>query len=67
MDGNAVIAAISTPLGVGGIGVVRISGDGAFAVADRMVRTAKKIPVSQMPGLPAPTGVHVTGLVKSMR
>ncbi|MGI5965916.1 tRNA uridine-5-carboxymethylaminomethyl(34) synthesis GTPase MnmE [Anaerotruncus rubiinfantis] len=50
MDGNAVIAAISTPLGVGGIGVVRISGDGAFAVADRMVRTAKKIPVSQMPG-----------------
>lgn len=32
------IAAISTPLGRGGISVIRISGDGAFDVAQRMFR-----------------------------
>ncbi len=30
------IAAIATPVGVGGIGVIRISGDDAFSVADRV-------------------------------
>ena len=49
MDTNT-IAAIATPLGVGGIGVVRISGEGAFAVADRMIQTAQNCPVSKMKG-----------------
>ncbi len=41
------IAAISTPLGEGGIGVVRISGKGSIGIADRMFRGEK--PVSQLP------------------
>lgn len=49
MDINT-IAAIATPLGVGGIGVVRISGPDAFAVADRMLRVVGHPAVSKMPG-----------------
>lgn len=37
---SATIAAISTPLGEGGIGVIRISGPEALPVADRVVRLA---------------------------
>lgn len=33
MQGNDTIAAISTPLGEGGIGIVRMSGPGAFRIA----------------------------------
>lgn len=33
------ITAIATPIGVGGLGVIRISGDEAFAVADKIFRT----------------------------
>ncbi len=42
---STTIAAISTPLGEGGIGTVRISGDDARAVADRVFRAkgGKKI------------------------
>ncbi len=35
------IAAISTPIGPGGIGIIRISGQGALAIADRLVSTKK--------------------------
>lgn len=35
-----VIAAIATPSGVGGVGIVRISGKDAIAVADRVYRSA---------------------------
>lgn len=41
------ITAISTPLGEGGIGIVRISGKDAIKVADKIFRG--KLPVSQMP------------------
>lgn len=40
---SAVIAAVSTPLGSGGIGVIRISGPKAQAVADKVFRGKKKI------------------------
>ncbi|MEG1427308.1 MAG: tRNA uridine-5-carboxymethylaminomethyl(34) synthesis GTPase MnmE, partial [Oscillospiraceae bacterium] len=45
MMGNIpeVVAAISTPLGMGGIGVVRISGRGAQKIADRVFRGAEKL------------------------
>ena len=49
MDINT-IAAIATPLGIGGIGVVRISGEDAFAVADRLIKTAQNCLVSEMSG-----------------
>lgn len=35
-ENNIAIAAIATPVGVGGISVVRISGEGAFAIADKI-------------------------------
>ncbi len=39
------IVAISTPPGEGGIGVVRLSGGEAVAIADRIFRSTKKLPV----------------------
>jgi len=41
------IAAISTPLGEGGIGIVRVSGKDALKVADKIFKG--KLPPSQMP------------------
>lgn len=46
MDFYDTIAAISTPRGKGGVAVIRISGDEAFAVADRVFRTASGKPIS---------------------
>lgn len=40
MRDNSTIAAISTPYGKGGIAVIRISGDDAFAVADKVFSAA---------------------------
>ncbi len=49
---NDTIAAISTPLGEGGLAVVRLSGREAFAVGDRCFRPAGK---SSQPLASAPT------------
>ena len=38
-----IIAAISTPLGSGGIGIVRMSGEGCIALADTLFRGKKKL------------------------
>lgn len=43
------IAAISTPLGQGGIGIVRLSGPEAVAIADRIFRSKKNEKPSQAP------------------
>lgn len=40
------IAAISTPLGEGGIGVVRLSGKKALEIADKLFESKKKLPVA---------------------
>ncbi|MHB0884787.1 MAG: tRNA uridine-5-carboxymethylaminomethyl(34) synthesis GTPase MnmE [Bacillota bacterium] len=40
--GEDTIAAISTPLGEGGIGVVRVSGPGAVAIAGRLFRPSRQ-------------------------
>ncbi|MEM1486084.1 tRNA uridine-5-carboxymethylaminomethyl(34) synthesis GTPase MnmE [Oscillospiraceae bacterium PP1C4] len=50
MNAISTIAAIATPLGVGGIGIVRISGVDALAVADRMLTTAQYDKISDMQG-----------------
>ena len=39
---NDTIAAIATPPGDGGIGIVRISGENAGFVADKFFKAAKK-------------------------
>ena len=44
MDDAAPIAAISTPPGLGGIGVIRISGEGALAIGDRLAGPSAKRP-----------------------
>lgn len=49
------IAAIATPIGEGGIGVIRISGRSAVGVADGMFRPISGVPVH---GLPAHTAHH---------
>lgn len=38
------IAAVSTPAGEGGIGIVRVSGEDAFKIVDSLFKPAKKIP-----------------------
>lgn len=47
---NQTIAAIATPLGTGGIGVVRISGGDAFVVAERLLKTVQYQRIADMPG-----------------
>ncbi|MDQ3443655.1 MAG: tRNA uridine-5-carboxymethylaminomethyl(34) synthesis GTPase MnmE, partial [Chloroflexota bacterium] len=43
---NATIAAIATPAGEGGIGIVRVSGAGAAAIAGRVFRRMGRAPVT---------------------
>jgi len=43
------IAAIASPIGEGGIGVIRISGPNAFAVANEMFRPISGVPVHGLP------------------
>ena len=50
MQSMDTIAAVATPLGTGGIGVVRLSGPEAAAVADRVVRLAGEKTVAGMKG-----------------
>ena len=44
LDTNKTIVAISTPIGVGGIAVVRISGDDAINIADKLFNSNGKMP-----------------------
>lgn len=41
MHNEDTIAALSTPYGTGGIGVIRISGEKAFSTADKIFKTSK--------------------------
>ena len=56
---STVIAAIATPAAVGGLGVIRVSGDGAVAVAERVFRPLNEArPLSALRGYTAAYG-HV--------
>ncbi len=56
------IAAVSTPIASGGIGVIRISGDGAIALADKVFRATSGKPLSALKGYSAAHGrVHMKG------
>ncbi len=50
---NFTIAAISTPVGEGGIGTVRISGDSAFSIADKVFKSKNGKTVSEIGGYSA--------------
>lgn len=53
---NCTIAAISTAQGEGGIGVIRISGDEAFAVADKIFKSVSGKKLADMKGYTAAFG-----------
>ena len=57
---STTIAAISTPLGAGGIGVIRISGDEAITVADKIIKTSSGKPLSSLKGYCAAHGRAVS-------
>ena len=42
---TSVIAAVSTPPGKGGVAIIRISGDGALEIADRVFKPRSKSPL----------------------
>ena len=52
------IAAIATPLSPAGLGVIRLSGDDAIAIADTLFRAANRTPLSALEGYHAAYG-HV--------
>ena len=53
---NPTVCAIATPAAVGGISVVRISGEQAFGIAEKVFRPASGKPVSEMKGYTAAYG-----------
>lgn len=52
----STIAAISTPQAAGGIGIVRLSGEDAITIADRLFRPTGKTPLRDLPGYRAAHG-----------
>ena len=48
MQHQTTITAIATPLGRGGVGVIRLSGPKAYAIAEQL--TQKKLPAARMAG-----------------
>lgn len=58
---NDTIAALSTPLAPGGIGVIRISGDCAIEIADKVIKTTSGKPLSSLKGYSAAHGKAYSG------
>ncbi len=56
MRTNSTICAIATPAAVGGLSVVRISGENAFEVAEKVFRPVSGKPVREMNGYTAAYG-----------
>ncbi len=54
------IAALSTPLAAGGIGVIRISGDDAIEIADKVIKTTSGKSLSSLKGYTAAHGKVVS-------
>ena len=50
------VAAISTPAGEGGIGVIRISGNDAVNIANKVFKTANGVPLTDLAGYSAAFG-----------
>ena len=53
---NKTVAAISTPQNTGGIGIIRISGDNAIEIADKIFRPTGKRRLTELPGYHASHG-----------
>jgi tRNA modification GTPase len=61
---NKTIAAISTPLAAGGIGIVRISGNNAFEIADKIFKSKNKSSLMEMKPYTAAYGTIYDGFNK---
>ena len=59
--GSSTIAAIATPLGDGGIGVIRISGDNAIAIAEKCFKAFSGARLSSLKGYEAAYGQLLDG------
>ena len=55
------IAALSTPLAPGGIGVIRISGERAIEIADKVIKTTSGKPLCELKGYTAAHGKAYSG------
>ena len=64
MNAGDTIAAISTPLGEGGIGIVRMSGPRAVEIAESVFRPTRKIRLSQVPSHTIHHGFILDGEIK---
>jgi tRNA modification GTPase len=60
------IAAIATPIGEGGIGIVRISGRDAFIISEEIFRPLSGIPISAMPTHTAHYGYAVDAVTEEV-
>ncbi|MDR2917406.1 MAG: tRNA uridine-5-carboxymethylaminomethyl(34) synthesis GTPase MnmE [Tannerella sp.] len=58
MINDNTICAISTPPGIGGIAVIRVSGPDAFGICDKLFVAAKPIPEGTLADRPANTVVY---------
>ncbi len=58
---NRTVAAIATPVGEGSIGVIRISGDNAFAVADSVFKAFSGKKIAEISGYSALYGEIISG------
>ncbi len=56
MTDKSTIAAISTPMGTGGVGIIRISGENAFFVADRIFKSFSGVDLADSEGYKAHYG-----------
>lgn len=56
MSDMSTVCAIATPAAVGGISVIRISGENAFSVADKVFKPSSERPIAEMRGYTAAYG-----------
>ena len=61
MKNSSTVAAISTPVAAGGIGVIRISGADAISIAAKVFRPSGKKNITEMKGYTAAHGTVVDG------
>lgn len=61
MKNSSTVAAVSTPVAAGGIGVIRISGDEAISIAAKIFRPSGKKNISEMKGYTAAHGTVYDG------
>ena len=65
-DLDDTIAAIATPIGEGGIGVIRISGRDAFMILQEIFRPVSCVPISAMPTHTAHYGYAVDAITEEV-